>query len=296
MNPSVSFFAHPTMTPARDPGRRFGVAFDVEPWRGCPFGCLYCDSFDAIGAGESFADVSTRADLTASFSAELSRKEPGTVVGLGRLFEPYPPLEEKNRVTRRVLEAIRDAGAGVVIVTKSTLVAADADVLKEIAKKAPAVVVLSITTVNEDVAKKLEAGCPSTAERFRALSRLSQEGILTGVLMQPIVPFVNDTEENVVQIVRKAKDAGCKFVYPAFGMNLAGRARDRFLDLIDREFPRLRNVYMDHFGERRSCQSKAAPALKKAFVFECRKLRLKYGMNDIVRLIRPASNVQLKLF
>ncbi|MFA5006454.1 MAG: radical SAM protein [Candidatus Izemoplasmatales bacterium] len=296
MNPSVPPVAHPTMIPAKDPGRRFGVAFDVEPWRGCPFGCLYCDSIDAIGVDEALSDVSSRADLVATFSSEIGHREPGTIVGLGRLFEPYPPLEEKERVTRRILEAIRDAGAGVVIVTKSPLVTDDADILKEIAKRAPAVVVLSITTMNEDVARKLEAGCPTTAERFRALSRLAQEGILTGVLMQPIVPFVNDTEENVVQIVRKAKDAGCKFAYPTFGMNLAGRGRDRFLDLIDREFPRLRNVYMDHFGERRSCQSKAAPALKKAFVFECRKLRLKYGMNDIVRLIRPASNVQLKLF
>jgi len=296
MNPSVLPASRPVMIPAKDPTRRFGVGYDVEPWRGCPFACIYCDALDAVAPDETLSDVTSRPDLAASFATELFSKEPGTIVGFGRVFEPYPPQEEQARVTRSLLERIRDAGAGVVIVTKSTLIAADADILKEIAKRAPAVVVMTVTTTNEDVVKKLEPGCPTTLDRFRTLSRLSAEGILTGVLMQPIVPFINDTEDNVVQIVRKAKDAGCRFVYPSFGMHLAGRSRDRFFDLIDREFPRLRNVYMDQFGERPSCQSKAAPALKKAFVFECRRLKLGYGMGDIVRRIRPTSNVQMKLF
>ncbi|MDP3129757.1 MAG: radical SAM protein, partial [Bacillota bacterium] len=241
MNPSIPSSQNPMLFPAKDPSHRFGVAFDVEPYRGCPFGCLYCDSHNVLCPDESFSRVFARPDAVAAFSTELNAREPGTIVGFGKLFEPYPPLETKERVTRRLLEVIADAGAGVVIVTKSDLVAEDAALLRRIMAAAPAVVLMCITTMNEDVVKKLEPGCPTTAERFRAIAKLSSEGIITGILMQPIVPFINDTEENIVAIVRKAKDAGCRFVYPSFGMNLAGRQRDRFFDLIDREFPRLKN-------------------------------------------------------
>ena len=296
MIPIAPSSQNPMMIPAKDPSRRFGVEFDVEPYRGCPFFCLYCDSHNVLGENESLSRVFARPDAVDSFTLELNAREPGTIIGFGKLFEPYPPLEAKERVTRRLLEAIAEAKAGVVIVTKSDLVAEDAALLRRIKANAPAVVLMSVTTMNEDVVKKLEPGCPSTAERFKAIAKLAQEGVVTGILMQPIVPFINDTEENVIQIVRKAKEAGCRIVYPSFGVNLAGRSRDRFFDLIDREFPRLKNVYMDQFGAKWSCQSKAAPALKKAFVFECRKLKLKYGMNDIVRLVRPSSSVQMKLF
>ncbi len=296
MNPTRGNPSTRILVPAKEPARWFGIAYDADPYRGCSFGCIYCDSRNAIPAGESFDSIAYREDADVLLAGELAPKPYGTVIGIGSLYEPYNSLEPSVKLTRRFLEATAAAGMGIVIMTKSDLVLADVDVLKRIRENAAAVVIMTVTTTNEDVVKKLEPGAPTTAERFKAIAKLSAEGILTGVLMQPIVPFINDTEENVTAIVRKAKDAGAQFVYPSFGMNLSGRQRDHFFDMIDREFPRLKNVYMDHFGFRNSCQSKFAPALKKAFVFECKKLKIKYGMNDIVKAIKPSSSVQMKLF
>ncbi|MFH0993689.1 MAG: radical SAM protein [bacterium] len=284
------------LVPAKEPARWFGIAYDADPYRGCSLGCIYCDSRNAIPVGEAFDSIAYRDDAADLLAAELAAKPTGTIIGIGSLYESYNPLEPSVKLTRRILETIAAAAMGVVVVTKSDLVLADIDLLKRIREKAAVAVVFSVTATNEDVVKKLEPGAASTTDRFKAIAKLSSEGILTGVLMQPIVPFITDTEANVTAIVRRAKDAGAAFVYPSFGMNLSGRQRDHFFEMIDREFPRLKNVYMDYFGSRFSCQSKFAPALKKAFVFECKKLKIKYGMNDIVKAIKPTSVVQLKLF
>jgi len=185
---------------------------------------------------------------------------------------------------------------GAVIITKSDRIFDDLDLLKRIKSHSPLVVIMTITTYSDEIGKKLEPKAPTAISRFKVLQKLTNEGIKTGLLMMPIIPYINDSVENVVSIIRKAKEVGAEFVYPAFGITLRDDQRRSFYEMIDREFPGLKNVYMDIYGSKPSCQSPYAQKLKKAFVIECKKLKIKYGMSDIVKSISPATTVQLKLF
>ncbi len=227
---------------------------------------------------------------------ELTLKPESHLLGIGQITEPYNHLEPELKLTSQALDLVGESNQGVVIFTRSDGILADIDRLKNIAKNSTVRVIMAVSTMNDDVAKKIEPHSTSTQLRFKTLQKLANEGIKTGILMMPIVPYINDTEENVMQIIAKAKEVGCEFIYPSFGMILTEERRLRFYEMIDKEFPGLKNVYMDHFGGKRSCQSPQASKLKKIFVIECKKHKIKYGMNEIVKSINPDPTIQMKLF
>jgi len=282
--------------PTKSAGRWFAIDYQANLYQGCSYGCIYCESHDESTPVDSLDTVTAKPNALEPFSKELVGKNSGTIIGFGSVSDPYNPLESSLKLTRRALELLDAQKMGAVIVTKSDQVVNDIDLFKRIKQHSPLVVIMTITTYNEDIAKKLEPKAPLTAVRFKALQKLSNEGIKTGVLMMPIVPYINDTETNVIQIIRKAKEVGAGFVYPAFGISLRDHQRRYFYEMIDREFPGLKNIYMDIYGSKLSCQSPYAQKLKKAFVIECKKLKINYGMADIVKSISPATTVQLKLF
>jgi DNA repair photolyase len=288
--------AKQVLFPNKSPDRWFGINHQLNLYRGCTHGCIYCDSRSECYQNEPFETIKYKINAIELLSKELATKPKHQIIGFGSMSDPYNPLEHDLELTKKALEMIDFHHHGVVILTKSASVVRDIQLLKHIQTHSPVIVMMTITTANEIVQKKLEPHVSTTSERFRAIQKLTGEGIPCGVMMMPIIPYINDTVDNVVEIVRRAKDARASFVYPSFGMTLRDRQRDYFYQMIDREFPGLKNIYMDTYGERYSCQSSLAPDLKKAFVFECRKQKLMYGMNDIVSFIRPINTVQLKLF
>jgi DNA repair photolyase len=282
--------------PNKDSSRSFGINFHANLYKGCTFGCIYCEFRNTCSATENFDEITYKPNTIEILTKELSGKPKHSIVSLGSLTDPYNPIESTALLTHQSLELLDQNQLGVAISTKSDLILRDVDLLKRIQSHSPAVVLISITTLNDMVASKLEPGAPKTTDRFKLVSKLTQEGILVGIKMIPIIPFINDSEENILGIIRSAKNAGAKFVYPAFGITLRDKQRNHFFDMIEKEFPGLKNVYMDTFGSKFSCISPASPKLKKAFVIECKKQKLLYGMKEIVQLIRPDKNVQMKLF
>jgi DNA repair photolyase len=182
------------------------------------------------------------------------------------------PLEAQVRLTRGALEAIAEAGFPVHVITKSNLVLRDIDLLEEISRKSYAAVTFTVTTAEDALSKRLEPGAPVSSRRLAALQSLSQRGLLAGVALMPVLPFIEDTEENIRAIVRLAHEAGAKYILPAFGMTLRDRQRLYYYAKLDRLFPGLRPRYEQAFGERYSAPARNARHLGQVCAGMCREL------------------------
>ena len=276
----------------------FGTAYNMNIYRGCCHGCIYCDSrSDCYQVGE-FDRVRAKADALRIIRDDLRRKVKTGVVGTGAMSDPYNPFEKELLLTRRALELLAAYGFGVAIATKSDLVVRDRDLLREIGEQNPALVKITITTADDSQAARLEPGAPSSSRRFAALEALSREGIFAGVVMMPVLPFLEDREENIREIVRRAAACGARFVYPAMGMTQRPGQREWFYRRLEEQFPGegLAERYRRRFGSRYWCPSPRAKELWEVFTEECRRAGLLYQMTDIIRASRLGYQPQQLTF
>jgi DNA repair photolyase len=251
----------------------FGLYYNMNLYRGCQHQCIYCDSRSECYQIEDFEhDVMVKANAIELLRRELAGKRMTGTIGTGSMNDPYMPLEAEVRLTGRALEVIAEAGFPVHVITKSDLVVRDIDLLEEISRKSYAAVTFTVTTSEDALSKRLEPGAPVSSRRLRALQTLSQRGILTGVAMMPVLPFIEDTEENIRAIVRIAHGAGVKYILPAFGMTLRDRQRDYYYARLDRLFPGLRPRYEQAFGERYSASARNSRHLGQVFTEMCGEL------------------------
>jgi len=274
------------VTRTKRPADWFGVDYTMNIYRGCSHGCIYCDSRSDCYREVNFDTVKVKADALRIIRDDLRRKVKRGVIGTGAMSDPYNHLEEKLRLTRNALELIHAYEFGVAIITKSALVTRDADVLADIKTHSPVLVKLTITTADDQLARKIEPGAASASERFCVLERLSKAGVFCGVLAMPLLPFLCDTEENIESLVRRAKNAGAEFIYPAFGMTLRAGNREYYYEELDRLFPGMRAQYERRYGERYYCPSPKAKKLWSLFVRACEEYELLYDMRDITRRYR----------
>ena len=200
----------------KDP-RWFGAEYNMNIYRGCPHGCIYCDSRSDCYQNSSFDQVRAKRDALRIIRDDLERKAKTGVVSTGSMSDPYNPFEEELLLTRRALTLLEAYGFGAAIATKSDLITRDIDVLSSIQRSMPVICKLTLTTCSDPLAAKLEPRAPSPSRRLAALERLSRAGLFTGVLMMPILPFLEDSPDNIRQIVDRAADAGARFIYPAMG-------------------------------------------------------------------------------
>jgi DNA repair photolyase len=194
------------------------------------------------------------------------------------MSDPYNPLEKKYRLMARSLEVIAQYGFPIHIITKSNMVMRDIDILCEISR-IYAAVSFTITTTDDVLAKKLEPGAPSPTERLKAMGVLSAAGIYTGVTMMPILPYIEDNEENIRSIVEKTAHYGGKYIIPAMGMTMRDRQRAYYYNKLDQLFPGLKEKYEKSFGDRYSCSARKANLLGQAFVESCRQYGIATRMN-----------------
>jgi DNA repair photolyase len=183
--------------------------------------------------------------------------------------DPYMPAEETCRLAEGALEAIADFGFGVHVITKSTLVLRDVELLQRVARRSTAAVSLTITTADDELARRLEPGAPPPSERFEALRVLSAAGIETRIALMPVLPFLEDTEASLCAIVERAKQCGVRAIVASFGVTLRDRQRAYFYERLDEDFPGLRARYEARYGDRYVCLSPDAEALRARFDSLC---------------------------
>lgn len=254
-------------------------------YRGCCHGCLYCDSrSDCYQIGE-FDRVRVKADALRILRDDLARKVRPAFIGMGAMSDPYNPFEEKLELTRHSLELIDAYDCGVTVATKSDLIVRDIDILTAIQSHSPVICKITITTTDDTLAAKVEPHAPAPSRRLAALEKLSEAGLFAGVLLMPVLPFLEDSDENVLSVVEGAAKAGARFIYPALGVTMRQGQREYFLDGLERAFPGrgLKERYLRQYGDRYQCASPRARALWKVFSQTCRERGILYDMKSIVR-------------
>jgi len=266
----------------KKPNSWFGAEYNMNIYRGCSHGCIYCDSRSDCYGNSDFDTVKIKDGALEKIRDDLRRKALKGVVATGAMSDPYNPMERELKLTRNALELLNAFEFGVAIDTKSPLVARDKHILCDIGEHSPVIVKMTITTADNDLCGILEPGAARTKERFEALKELSAEGIFCGVLLMPILPFINDTEENILAITRRAKESGAKFVFPAMGMTLRSGNREYYYEKLDEHFPGMKDKYIRQFGTRYQCSSIKAKKLWEVFKAECARLGLLSDMHSII--------------
>lgn len=275
----------------REPDDMFGLKYNMNLYRGCQHQCIYCDSRSACYEIENFNhDVLVKVNALELLEKELPRKRLKGAVGTGSMNDPYMPLEERYCLTRGALELIARYGFGVHILTKSSLVLRDVDLLRKISR-VDAAVGFSISTTDDDLGKKLEPGAPPPSARFNAMRTLSGQGIRAGTIMMPVLPFLEDTPENIRAVVEQTAANGGKFIVPWFGMSLRDRQREHFYQQLDRLFPGLRQQYERAFGDRYSCSARNPKQLADLFYNLCQQ----YGLDTRIPSAKKEKAEQLSL-
>lgn len=276
----------------RQPDPYFGISYNINLYHGCQHGCIYCDTrSDCYRVGD-ISKISVKKNALDLLPKELSskRKNKGTI-GTGSMNDPYMPIERKLETTRKALGIISDYKFPIHVITKSSLVARDIDILKEISGTYAAVS-LTITTADDALTRKIEPYAPLTSQRFETMQLLAKNGIYTGVTMLPILPYINDNAKNIETILRLARDAGASYVIPMFGVTLRNGSREYFYKSLDKSFPLLKQKYISHFGNQYECFSPNYRHLNHVFQKNIDIL----GLSSKMEFYKPNNNKQLSLF
>lgn len=240
-------------------------------YRGCSHGCIYCDSRSrCYGFKHDFEDIEVKENAPELLEKALISKRKKCMIGTGAMCDPYLHIEEELKLTRRCLELIDKYEYGVAIQTKSTRILRDIDVLSSINRKTKAVVQMTMTTFDETLCKKIEPNVSTTKERFEALLQFKEAGIPTVVWLTPILPFINDTEDNINGILDYCIEAGVKGII-CFGMGVTLREgnREYFYKALDKNFAGLKGKYISRYGNAYEVPSPNAKVLMEIFKEKC---------------------------
>ncbi|MBC8062049.1 MAG: radical SAM protein [Clostridiaceae bacterium] len=275
----------------------FGNNYNMNIYKGCCHGCIYCDSRSECYHVENFDQVRAKENTLALILRDLKSKRKTGVIGTGAMSDPYNPLEKEYLLTRKALEIINTYRFGVSIATKSDLVIRDIDVLKKIQIHSPVLIKITITTCDDELCKKIEPNVAVSSKRFAALKQLSANGIFAGILLMPVLPFLEDNAENISSIISIAHESGAKFIYPAFGVTLRQNQRVWYYKKLDQLFPTLKQKYIKQYGNDYECRSPKAKELWQLFKEECESHGILYKMVDIIEAYkRGYGETQLSIF
>ena len=260
-------------------------------YRGCQHGCIYCDSRSrCYHMDHRFEDVAVKENGVELLDLALRRKRRPCMIGTGSMSDPYTPIEEELQLTRRALEVIERHGCGIAIQTKSDRILRDLDLLQRINRRSKAVVQMTLTTMDDGLCKLIEPNVCPTSRRIEVLQAFRRAGIPTVVWLCPILPWLNDTEENIRGIVEACADAGVKGII-CFGMGLTLRdgSREHYYTQLDRNFPGLKERTMRTYGSAYELRSAHDRELTALF----HRLCAKYGIwHDNDRIFRWMSQME----
>jgi DNA repair photolyase len=275
----------------------FGTNYNMNIYKGCSHGCIYCDSRSECYRVDDFDKVRAKENALAVIERDLKSKRKKGVVGMGAMSDPYNPFEKEFQLTRGALEIINRLGFGLSIATKSDLISRDIDILKQIAKHSPVLIKTTITTADDALCKKIEPHAPVSSLRFTAIREMSQQGIFAGMLLMPVLPFIEDNIENIRGIIDLARENGARFIFAAFGVTLRQNQRDWYYQKLDEHFPLVKEKYIKSFGNAYECRSPRAAELWDLFRSKCDEYGILYKMDEIIAAYKSGyGNPQLSLF
>lgn len=240
-------------------------------YRGCSHGCIYCDSRSKCYHMEhDFEDIEVKENAVQLLEEALKRKRAKCMIGTGAMTDPYIPLEMKLGNVRKALSLIYKYGYGATVQTKSDRILRDIDLLQGINERAKCVVQMTLTTLDEGLCRKIEPDVCTTIRRFEVLKQMRDAGIPTVVWLCPILPYLNDTEENISGILDLCIEAKVYGVI-CFGMGLTLREgnREYFYKQLDRAFPGLKEVYIKQYGNQYMVESPNSAPLMRLFHSKC---------------------------
>lgn len=257
-------------------------------YRGCTHGCIYCDSRSACyNINHVFEDIEVKINAPTLLEESLKRKRKKCMIGTGSMTDPYIHLEEKLQNTRKCLEIIDKYGFGLTILTKSNRILRDLQILKSINNKAKCVVQMTLTTYDEELCKILEPNVSTTKERFETLKIMRDNGIPTVVWMCPILPHINDTEENLRGILNYCIEAKVKGII-VFGIGLTLREgnREYFYKNLDKHFRGMKERYIREFGNSYQIDSKNHNRFMEIIKETCQKHNIIFGVDEVFDYLR----------
>ena len=269
-------------------------------YRGCTHGCIYCDSrSDCYGFDQRFEDIAVKQNAPELLEDALKRKRKPCMIGTGAMCDPYMHCEESLGYTRKCLEIIDKYDCGVAIQTKSARILRDIDLLEKINRHSKAVVQITLTTYDENLCRIIEPNVSTTKQRYEVLKECQKRGIPTVVWLCPILPYINDTEENLRGILGYCFDAGVVGIINfGFGVTMRSGNREYFYGKLDEHFTGMKERYIKRFGDAYECLSDNSARLWSIFRQECRVHGVMQNPGEIFAYMNeyPTVNKQMSLF
>ena len=298
-NPEETFSAKRLLTPvSMEEADFFAADYNMNLYRGCNHGCIYCDTRSECYHIEDFDRIRYKENCLLMLERELRQKKRPGIVSMGAASDPYNALETRLCLTQQALTLLGRYHFGATVTTKGALIVRDADLYARISRSVPVRVAFSITTTDDDLSTLIEPGASPSSERFAALKVLSKAGVFAGVWICPTLPFMTDSPETLQALLQTTADCGGRYVMCHFGMTLRTGNREYFYQALDKE-PRLQGIkqrYADAFGLSYMCPSPNAEALYSLYVSEAKRLGLLYRFEDINRAMGEGLPRQIAMF
>ena len=274
--------------------------YGMNIYRGCSHGCIYCDSRSkCYQFTHPFEDIEVKQNAPELLEKALRSKRKRCMIGTGAMSDPYMHCEEELRLTRKCLEIIHKYGFGAAIQTKSDRILQDIDLLDEINRSAKCVVQITLTTYDDGLCSILEPNVCNTKRRIEVLEMMQERGIPTVVWLTPVLPFINDTEENITSIVNECVRVGVKGVID-FGMGLTLREGDReyYYAALDKYFPGMKARYIQRYGNAYELPSPKAKELTAVYKRICKDNNIMSTPEECFRYMRelPERQTQMSIF
>lgn len=259
----------------------------INLYRGCLHGCIYCDSRSrCYQMDHVFEDIEVKENAPQLLEQALRSRRKPCMIGTGSMTDPYIPIEEELGLTRRCLELIEKYGFGAIVLTKSDRVLRDLDILRRINDRTKAVVQMTLTTYDESLCRILEPNVSTTRARFEALLRFRDAGIPTVVWLDPILPFLNDTRENLEGILDYCIRARVKgIICFSMGLTLREGSREYFYSRLDRHFPGLKERYIRTYGSRYEVNSPRNAELMALLHETCERHGIMHDNDQVFRYL-----------
>ena len=252
-------------------------------YRGCTHGCIYCDSRSlCYQINHDFENIEVKRNAPQILEEQLRKKRKPCIISTGSMCDLYIHLEEELKITRECLLLIEKYGFGVSLLTKSARILRDLDILKAINKKTKCIVQITMTTYDENLCRIIEPNVSTTLERFHVLEAMREAEIPTAVCICPVLPFINDTEENLRGIMDycvRAKIRGLSAF--CFGTTMLDGSREYFYKCLDRHFPGVKQKYIERYGNEYACYSDNSLHLRALTKEICKKHRIIYKHDEL---------------